>query len=66
MGQRGIFDGRKSWKPPVSVHLSALEAALLERASSTSMLVVLHSFCSQEDCVILFVLFGVFFTIKSD
>lgn len=60
LGQHGIFGGRKSWKPPVSVHLAALEAALLECASSTSMLVVLHSFCSREDCVILFVLFGVF------
>lgn len=56
---------RESGKPPVSVHLSALETA-----SSTSMLVDLHSFCSQEDCVIFVILFClafvVFFTTKSD
>lgn len=48
---------RESGKPPVSVHLSALEAALLECASSISMLVDLRSFCSQEDCVIFVMLF---------
>lgn len=53
MGQHGIFSGN----PAVSVHLSALEAALLEYASSTSMLVDLHSFCTQEDCVIFVILF---------
>lgn len=63
---------RGSGKPPVSVHLSALENALLECASSTSMLVDLHSFCSQEDGVIFVIFFCLgffcfffFFTIKS-
>lgn len=61
---------RESGKPPVSVHLSALETALPPCASSTSMLVDLHTFCSQEDCVIFVILFCsvvcFFLTIKSD
>lgn len=65
MGQRvGISAGRKSGKPPASLQLSALETALLEHASSTSMPVDLYIGFVVKRVVFLFGLVMVFYNKK--